>query len=264
MRTDMKKVLTERPRIGHGRSYHDIRARHTRADFDDLPSKEGMRRPYSSHDDERKEFNDLIGPLRRFLHSCRGRRWDDVWSEICAQLSNNTVDSHLKDHVLRDVDIHTRMIDDKVFVNTRWGGIREPVGLYVHPETGLVCGDDWQRGWWKTHQQNKTVYHDGLGYEELENGILHPYGYRHDARYGYDRKLIGREKEAFRVDGIWYWAVFATVPESTMRTENGYIKVNTICTDIVTGKQKNTGERYRANKLQMASRDLRKYSLTND
>jgi hypothetical protein len=258
MRTDMKKVLTERPRIGHGRSYHDIRARHNRADFDDLPSKEGMRRPYSSHDEERKEFSDLIGPLRRFLHSCKGRRWDDVWSEICAQLSNNTVDSHLKDHVLRDVDLHTLMIDDKVFVNTRYGGIREPIGLYVHPETGLVCGDAFR--WWSRHDRTEYVYHDGIAYTQLENGILHSVGNRYD----FDRKLIGREKEGFKANGIWYWAVFATVPHSTMRTENGYIKINTVCIDIVTGKHRNTGERYRANKLQMASRDLRRHGLTND
>ena len=260
MRTDMKKVLTERPRIGHDRSYHDIRARMTRINFDDMPTKEGMRRPYSSRDEERKEFSDLIGPLRRFLTSCRGRRWDDVWSEICAQLSSNTVDSHLKDHVLRDVDLHTVMVDGVVFVRSRYRGFIEPDGLYVHPETGLVCGDIQ----WTRHYRRDYVYHDGIAYTPLENGVQHPVGYGLNVRYAYDRKLIGPEREAFRVNGIWYWVVFATVPESTMRTENGYIKVNTICTDIVTGKQKNTGERYRANKRQMSSRDLRRYGLTND
>jgi hypothetical protein len=132
----------------------------------------------------------------------------------------------------------------------------------VHPLTGLVCYEDAQplRKRYKDH-----VFHDGLAYSEAEDGTLHPLGYRHEADYSFVRKVIGPEREAFKVNGIWYWAVFATVPKGWLRdSATGLRPVNCIRTDIVTGKQKNTGDRYRDSKVQMSSRDLRRYGLTND
>lgn len=108
MRADMAKVLTERQRVGHSRCYHDIRSRHHRGEIEYLPTMEGMRRPHILLDTA-KQFSDLLGPLKRFLWSSRGRRWDDVWSEINAELPHNTTGAHLRLHVSQEVTLQTEL-----------------------------------------------------------------------------------------------------------------------------------------------------------
>lgn len=267
MRTDMKKVLTERPRAGHDRCYHEVRAKENRGDPDDLPRNRGMRAPYMTGYDLAKEFTDLLGPLKRFMWSCIGRRWDDVWSEICGQLSNNTVDAHLRDHVRREIDVDTVLIGGEVFYRSRFNGYQTPGGLFVHPTTGIVCGEPSRRAAWK--DTRPLVTRDGIRYRAGEDGVLYPPGetwQRHWNRWftPKPRKLIGFEREAVQVDGIWYWVVFASVPPvSQMLTPNGYRPVHHVCRDFVTGIDVNVG-RYRADKKQMAGRDLRRHGLKND
>ena len=114
MRPDMKKVLTERPRYGSRRDYHEIRRRENRGDYEDLPAFQGMRAPHLRNYGG-KEFSDHVMPLIRYLWSCLGRRWDDVWSEISAQVpSGNTIDAHLKSHIDSEIELHCN----------RWRNIR--------------------------------------------------------------------------------------------------------------------------------------------
>lgn len=266
MRNDMRKVLIERPRFGHHRCYHDIRARQNRADLDDLPAKEGMRRPYG---EDRKEFSDLLGPLRRFLWSCRGRRWDDVWSEICAQLSNNTVDSHLISHVRQMIVTNTTMIDGVICERGRFFGFQEITGLYVHPVTGLVCGDMAE----PRKKSVKPIIVDGIAYDKGADNVLR-------ARSGwmrwrnrsssqakpYSRLIIGQENEAVYVDGFWYWVIFASVPPPTeIPTSTGSYLVHHEGRDFITGQVVvKPGSKYRADKRQMSSADMRRHNLTNE
>lgn len=261
MRTDMRKVLIERPRIGHSRCYHDIRTRQNSADFDDMPSCEGMRRPYNY--DERKEFSDLLGPLRGYLYSCRGRLWDDVWSEISAQLSNNTVDSHLKSvHVPQFIETHVTLIDDRAYgLGSRrsYGLGYEVRGLYVHPVTRLVCE---QKP--KPEKRMKVTRVDGIAYIKGEDGVLRPCSGWRGQNTLISRKIIGFECEAAWVDGLWYWVVFDTVPLPAVTLSEGGGKrvLNFERCDFVTGKTVKSG-RYRADKRQMNARDLRRHGLLN-
>jgi hypothetical protein len=258
----MKKVLTERPRVRGTISYHQIRSRQKNIDFDCLPTYEGMRRPYGW---ETKEFSDLINPLIRFLWSCRGRKWDDVWSEICEQLSDNTVDSHLKDHVRMEVSNDVVLEDGKVFsLYKYYRGFREVDGLYVHPETGILCGAEKRRAKWK--KDNNIVYNDGIAYDLGEDDVLRPTirKYR-DKDIPYSRKLIGFETEAVYVRGYWYWVVFDTVPPPSYRRNADHLPpllINHICKDFVTGKEVREG-RYRAGIRQMNRSDLRRHGLVN-
>lgn len=260
----MKKVLTERPRYGHKRKYHEVRQRENRGDYEALPMMTGMRRPYSY---ESKEFSDLISPLYRFLWSCLGRPWDDVWSEICSQLSNNTVDAHLKDHARQIVEIDTFLDNDgNVFVCPRFGiGPREPYGLYVDPRTGILCGNPERRSPWKSDVE--IIWKDGLSYTE-EDGVLQPretYGRRTwkqsaaSKHPDYPRKILADGRECFKANGIWYWAVFKDMERSAWAADYKTFAV----TDIVTGKEVKAG-RYRAGKRQMSKTDLRRHGLKND
>jgi len=254
MRADMSKVLTERPRHGHARSYHNIRQRHHRGDIDTLPTQEGIRRPHVLYD-ARKDFSDLLGPLRRFLWSSRGRRWNLVWSEICSHLADDTTGAHLKVHVLQEVTTKVVLADDgKVYEPIdRWHRRHEVDGLYVHPVTGLICGDH-VRPWWKS-RRGKTAFVDGIEYDRADDGVLH--GRDHA------RKIIGTETEAVCVAGVWYWVTFATVPApSRVLTAKGWTVVTHERTDIVSGQHVRAG-RYRAGKRQMCARDLRLHGLVN-
>jgi hypothetical protein len=95
MRADMSRVIVERPRRGGV----DRRGRPLR--LDDLPQHESMRRRHRIAGD-RKELNENLGPLRRYLERQVGRPWNKVYSEIAARLrADNTVQQHVRDH-LRD------------------------------------------------------------------------------------------------------------------------------------------------------------------
>lgn len=240
MRADMKKVLTERPRVGSSYRYHEFRLRYNHLDEDlDTSIHEGMRYIYGY---ERKSFSDLLGPLKRYLFSCIGRPWNDVWSEVCANLSNNTVDAHLKQHVLMEVEIHTEMVDGKVSIKGESRYRSNFEGLYVHPETGILCYRK------KTPSLlKKDFFKDGIWYYE-KYGIWYPIN-----SFNYCRKIIKYgEIEAVYIKGIWYWVVFA-INQTSLNV-----------TDKITKQEVKPGLKYRSYfKKQMSSEDLNKYRLVN-
>lgn len=139
----MHKVVVERPRWNPGPTKKGRRANLP----DELqPKFEGIKRPY----DHRKGLTDLLGPLRRWLHSQVGRPWNDVYSAACAVIKpDSVVRAHIKTHLLEFVERHTLMHDGQVCVlDTCYRGGPVPVSergcgrrhsrFYVHPETGLL------------------------------------------------------------------------------------------------------------------------------
>jgi hypothetical protein len=138
----MHKVVVERPRWNPGPGKYG-----RRANLPDelLPKFQGIKRPHV----KRKGLTDLLGPLKRWLHSQVGRPWNEVYSEACAVIKpDSVIRAHIKTHLLEFVERHTFMHEDQVCVLDTWrgGGIR-PVtanrfgrsAFYVHPETGLLC-----------------------------------------------------------------------------------------------------------------------------
>lgn len=262
MRADMKKVLTERPRVGGRYSYHDIRSRDKRLDPDDLPSHEGMRYPYGY---DNKEFSDLLGPLRRYMHGCIGRRWDDVWSELCANVrADSTSGDHLRQHALRECERHTYVVDDKVLVKgySFYRGWGEADGLYVDPRDGLIHYKEPRHHY---HHYEKPIVVDGLAYSRRDDGVLLPHAnWRRHGKYAI--KVIG-DRRAVWIAGIWYWAVMADVPPpvSVPYLVDGVTKYRTVefpRYDFVLGDNVKSG-RYHVSKRQMSSHDLRRHGLVN-
>lgn len=97
MRSDMFKVIVERPRWG---------ARHApsvKLKKDKNPHKRiGLKRHAWENAAYVKSLNENLAPLVRFIQRRVGRRWDDVFSEICAGLdTGSTVKMHVRQH-LRD------------------------------------------------------------------------------------------------------------------------------------------------------------------
>src|SRR5258708_27864728 len=91
MRSDMHKVIVERPRMLRGAPRNRKTALRLNisgsalaaADGDDYDS--GPRRASSARHD--KHLNENLAPLRRYLESQVGRPWDKVYSEIRGGIS---------------------------------------------------------------------------------------------------------------------------------------------------------------------------------
>ncbi len=293
MRADMRKVLTESPRAGSRRSYHDVRKRENRGNIEDLPYYKGIRRPYKEQGDC-KEFTDHISPLIRYLWSCVGRPWDDVWSEICERVpSNNVVDGHLKDHVLGEVDQYCFVKDDEVYVIGKYWKITfKPRRLYVDPRDGLLKAgaNDESHTRQKNYKNNKeTVKFRGFWYYREINDILVP---AHSVNWYYPRqhwnakqlpqiKIIpgtisidfahlnvkAGNQVAALIDGIWYIFDTKAVPPAKLISvwEYGEIKQKKIefpQRDQLDGQSYSEGA-YLTNKRQLNSRDLKRYGLRN-
>lgn len=129
MRTDMKDIIINTGRHGGGGKNQYGRAYLHSADPEDLPSRlpMGRRRQYGY---DCKEPGDRTAPLIAYLESQVGRRWDDIWSEICAHAdSRNIRGYHLRQHVKFAVELHPE--------TRRWGRYE---GLYVDSEGILRNG----------------------------------------------------------------------------------------------------------------------------
>lgn len=236
MREDMHKVVIERPRAHSSWGYRAERPRLKGIDIeklDDLPKKQGMRAPYDSWD-TRKDFSDLLGPLRGFLISNVGRPWDKVYSEIRERLNpNSTPQIHIMNHLWQMVERNVKIDADGVMrVNGRYGRYEvSPGDMYVHPRTGILCRVPERRSPWKGKRKTNP-----------------------------DIKVIGPEQELHKINGVWFWALFSDVPLPWINDRD--ILTYTICIDIL-GNEVKSG-RYRACKKQANSADLKRYGLTND
>jgi hypothetical protein len=109
MRSDMAKVIVERPRFGSWmRGKGKGARRRLQAVGLDGFRREGIKRPYAGN---AKCLNEHLGPLNRYLNSQVGRPWDKVFSEICAHVRRDSaVQDHVRDHVLDYVTVNVVLI----------------------------------------------------------------------------------------------------------------------------------------------------------
>lgn len=77
------------------------------------------------------------GPAHRFLRSCVGRPWNDVFAEICEQCRGRR---EAREEFLRHVERNVQMVDGELHGSAPWGhpGPLHPGKLYVCPVTGLL------------------------------------------------------------------------------------------------------------------------------
>jgi hypothetical protein len=95
MRADMFKVIVERPRWG-SRFIESVKLRKDRSDRKSV----GLKRHIAVSGIWSKSLNENLAPLKRYLARQVGRRWDDVFSEICAHLdTGSTVKMHVRQHL---------------------------------------------------------------------------------------------------------------------------------------------------------------------
>ena len=145
MRDDMAKVVTERPRRGHGNASKKTTGRRIRFYDPNQDYDEATRLPVArrrQYGPDCKEFSDLIGPLKRYLRSCIGKPWDKIHSELSQKLDRRSLSgSRIWDHVRWEIETDCYIGADRLVYTTRCTYALSPVpvdGLYVHPKTGLI------------------------------------------------------------------------------------------------------------------------------
>jgi hypothetical protein len=187
MRSDMARVIVERPRIP---AFNSRKGR--QRPLEDLPSHEGMRRSRALCGD-RKDLNENLTPLRRYLERQVGRPWSKVYSEIAAHLRvDSTVQQHVRDHLRDFVAVKPRRL------NHGW----HPVGrenlwwqpLYVDPVNGLLCRTD------------------RLPEEKARRRA------RRRSPAPVDRISLGEDRELRLISSIWYEVRLAPLPVPEYRT----------------------------------------------
>lgn len=141
MRSDMAKVIVERPRYGScmPSKKKGYRRAWQRTSIDDLPKHEPMLGRW--HGMQRR-LNENLGPMRRFLRSCVGRPWNKVHQELCEHVSfDNAVQKHVLAHVFQYVSQHVVLRGEDVFERRQWG-VHElrlrPGEMYICPKSGLL------------------------------------------------------------------------------------------------------------------------------
>lgn len=151
MRSDMDKVVTERPRNGGGvKAPKGEKRRNQRTPKEDLPKGEKIRQKWETYnnDSTAKQFTDVLGPLYRYLLSKVGEPWDQVWSEVCKNLPGHSMNvRHIRGHIKDFVEVQTVMLDGKVCyaegmsygLEITGGYGRYEWQMYVHPDTGVLC-----------------------------------------------------------------------------------------------------------------------------
>lgn len=135
MRPDMKEVIIERPR-GGSRGKINLKLKKPSVEYDDNgPTKMSARKILGW---DKREQNDVLGPLRRYLRKQVGRPWNDIWSEICRN-NKDFMGDHLKRHIDYEVERNLFIEDGKLFRDNGrpfWDFVDT---LYVDPVTGILC-----------------------------------------------------------------------------------------------------------------------------
>jgi hypothetical protein len=187
MRDDMFKVIVERPRrgVGYYRTLPNEYRAAKRFKLDDEFNVDdeycAKKLPMRAHSLgwERKSFNENLQPLRRFLAKQVGRRWDDVYSEICEHLdASSTVKQHVRDHLTDYVTVKTyRTEDGQLWAAGRWG----PSQIYnrdFYVEDGILKSGqekvaNYNKGWKQRKAEELRTWKrviDGVTYEK-DKGI---------------------------------------------------------------------------------------------
>lgn len=139
MRKDMGKIITERPRSGSGnrnlKTRMNIKWRGEEGDYD-VPSKasNSAGRQYGYN---KREFTDLLGPIKRWLYKQVGRSWNTINSEMCEVLDKRKVThKHVFTHVEGWVATDVYLGKDGLYHERPYGWVISE--LYVDPNTGIL------------------------------------------------------------------------------------------------------------------------------
>ncbi len=204
MRSDMAKVIVERPRHGHANGFiPDGKLRQ-------LTDDDGEPLGFFARDHIRtrktKSLNENLAPLRRYLESQVGRAWNDLRSDICEHLRpSSTVQQHVLDHILDFVAITVWREGDALWTMNRWRGPmrlgERGQRLYVDPDTGKLERNPFRILGRRVAQQAEAI--------------------RRAAEVAARMRVISRWCQWHHLDnGLWFELALTAVPDENTRWHN--------------------------------------------
>jgi hypothetical protein len=196
----MDKVIVERPRYGsrmRGTAIKGYSKRENKLGMEISPTKESMTKRYGYN---RKQLNEYLSPLRRYLLSQVGRQWDSVFSEICENIRlDSAVQSHVRDHIDHMVARDIQVIDGKVCDSKEMElyPSRFSECFYVCPDTGILK---------KTPERNRSFHYSDY-YGPTPAGCV-----RIDRKF-VPQVVVDKYHRYLKLEGIWYLVEFKEIPE---------------------------------------------------
>lgn len=193
MRKDINKLLCERERRPHATygPYRNMKrfsvARHDQEELSDLPQREGMKKRHKD-----KSFNENLNPLYGFIHKNVGKKWDDVYSEICSSFDKRKViNQHILLHLFQYVETNCKVDDHGIYVvgSYIYGNKHEyleqsrRVEYYVDPTTGILCRNSHYKTWKQESRERKEK-------EQREKDAVH--------------RVLAPNVVAHKFNGLWY------------------------------------------------------------
>ena len=156
MRSDLNKLLCEHERYGSKRGYKEVRRDRTFDLYDEdgpIGRREGMRWRYKFHWNE-KEFGENLNPLYGIVHKNVGRKWDDVYSELCKVFDTRSViNQHILFHLDQMLEIKDVFVgeDGDLWIRNNYSGNRplkdSGSEYYVDPRDGILYRNQAYRTW---------------------------------------------------------------------------------------------------------------------
>lgn len=209
MRSDLNKLLCEHERYGSKRGYKEVRRDRSFDLYDEdgpIGNREGMRWRYKFHWNE-KEFGENLNPLYGIIRKNAGRKWDDIYSELCQVFDTRSViNRHILIHLDRMVEITNVFVGDdgELWVRNNYSGSRhlkdDGVEYYVDPRDGILYRNPEYRSWGYNRRKRAEAERQER-WKTYRN--LGKFAYAKDEKtgiwYRYDYKAIPQG----RVEGYW-------------------------------------------------------------
>jgi len=279
MRKDLNKQLCERQRRRSSMKYNDWRRdkhyeEHYRVndndsveDFHGVASghRESMTKRYGW---DRKEFNENLKPLYGFIHKSVGRKWNDVYSEICQVFDKRSVINqhiliHLDQYVEKQIEVRA---DGKLYIidyQYAWrNGLRlleedRSVEYYVDPRDGIL--------------KRNTVSISRRVSRKRERA-------RYEAEQAKTHRVLNKTTELWKLDGlqrsengVWFEVKFIEQkpvrrfeywqPTRAKHPMAREITEYPLILDVLKGHVRE--KRVAASKRQLSKKELKQHGLTN-
>src|SRR5262249_20977740 len=139
---------------------------------------------------DRKELNENLQPLRRYLERQVGRPWRKVYAEIAKNLQvDSTVQQHVRDHLRDFVAVKPSRVNSWRSRATPWWQ-----SFYVDPASGLLCRTD-----------------------RLPEVKARRRAERNRPPAPVTRVALGKDGELRLLAGLWYHVRLAPLPEPMYR-----------------------------------------------
>lgn len=187
MRSDMDRVVTERPRARGGvRRPKGERKELAKqlGDHDRTGRKQMLERRWSNDHLWRKEFTDVLGPLKNYALSVVGRPWAKVYSEISRVLSIRAkatfkVKAHARDHlwqylvppwkvIVQDGKSYRRLSLINLDPDKRPGVPIYDDEAYADPNDGIIKRGTFKRKRYRPKNTKITVVKDGRHFKVIK------------------------------------------------------------------------------------------------